>query len=336
MNRFLKTAALAMMALTIIAAGRPRAAYHVVATIPGPDAAGWDYARVDSVAHRLYIARSASVTVIDTQRELSVGSIGAIAHGHAVLPLSGGRLLVTSGQDASVRFLSASDGRELGRATVGAKPDAAILSDDGETGFVMNAEAGSVSVIDTTTMRVTRTVPLKPGLEYAALGPNDTLFVNNEDANEIDRVDARRGTAAKPIALPGCVSPSGLAYDAKSDRLVAACANGKAAIVRAADGKLVQLVEIGAGPDAVILDPQRRLAFIPCGKDGVLDILSVDGPAVKRIDRIKTAAGARTGALDPESGAIYLPTASFDPPARPGTRPTAKPGTFKVLVVKPA
>lgn len=336
MKRLLTTTALALATFAATGAAPPVPTYRVAATISGPDTGGWDYARVDLAAHRLYVARSTSVTVIDTQHELAVGSIGKIARGHAVVPLSGGRLLVTSGEDASVRFLSASDGHELGRVSVGAKPDAAIVSADGKTGFVMNAEAGSVSIIDTTTMRTSRTVPLKPGLEYAALTPDGTLFVNDEDANEIEAVDVRRGTTAQPIAIPGCTAPSGLAYDAKTDRLIAACANGKAAIVIASNRKLSQLVDIGAGPDAVILDPQRRLAFIPCGKDGVLDILSIDGTAVKRMGRVKTALGARTGALDPDTGAIYLPTASFDPPPKPGGRPVAKPGTFRVLVVKPA
>jgi hypothetical protein len=49
--------------------------------------------------------------------------------------------MATSGDDASVRFLSTSDGRELGRVAVGEKPDAAIVSADGKTGFVMNAKA---------------------------------------------------------------------------------------------------------------------------------------------------------------------------------------------------
>ncbi|MBH9879413.1 gluconolactonase, partial [Clostridioides difficile] len=71
--------------------------------------------------------------------------------------------MATSGEDASVRFLSTSDGRELGRVTVGKKPDAAIVSPDGKTGFVMNAKAGSVSIIDTAAMRTLRTVQLKPG-----------------------------------------------------------------------------------------------------------------------------------------------------------------------------
>lgn len=337
MTTFLTIAApLALAALAPTGAAAPAPTYRVTASIPGPDAGGWDYARVDTAAHRLYIARSESVTVIDTNREAAIGSIGSIAHGHAVVPLAGHRLLVTSGDDASVRFLAADDGRELGRVTVGRKPDAAILSDDGRTAFVMNAQAGTVSIIDVTTLKTVRTVTVKPALEYAALTPAGILFVNNEDAGEMHVIDVAGGTTAKPIAMPGCEAPTGLAYDARTDRLIAACANGKAAIVSAKRRRLTQLVGIGAGPDAVILDAGRRLAFVPCGKDGVLDVLALDGPQVRQVGSVETAIGARTGALDADTGAIYLPTASFDPPVSAGGRPVPKPGTFRVLVVRPA
>ncbi|MDG6746258.1 hypothetical protein QCF01_17865, partial [Staphylococcus aureus] len=183
------------------------------------------YARVDADAHRLYVARGSSVTVIDTRSATTTGSIGTLAHGHAVLPISGGRLLVTSGDDATVRFLKASDGRELARVPVGKKPDAAILSADGRTGFVMNADSGTVSVIDLAAMKVLRTVTVKPALEYAATTLDGTLFVASEDANEIEVIDPAHDAVGKPLALPGCDAPSGLAYDGATNRLIAACAN---------------------------------------------------------------------------------------------------------------
>ena len=49
------------------------------------------------------------------------------------------------------------------------------------------------------------------------------------------------------------------------------------------------------------------------------------------IDTIPTQTGARTGAVDPKTGRIYLPTAEYNLPAPAGQRPTTKPGTFVVL-----
>lgn len=304
--------------------------YRVDGSIAGPDG-GWDYARVDAAKHRLYVARAGSVTVVDLAPSHGVTSIGDVQRGHAVVPLTGGRLLVTSGTDSTVRFLDTADGHELAKVPVGKKPDAAILDADGARAFVMNSDSGSVSVVDTAAMHVLHTIAVKPALEYAALDGN-TLFINDEDLNEIEVVDVAHGATGKPIALTGCEGPTGLGYDAGHQRLIAACANGKAAIVDAKTRKLVRLIDIGKGPDAVILDAQRGLAFIPCGSDGVLDIISLK--SFTHVGRVKTEVGARTGALDPETGDIYLPTAQFAPVAQPGGKRAPLPGSFHILVVK--
>lgn len=325
---------LAAVALPLAAAAASAPVYSVARSIAGPDGS-WDYARVDDDGTHLYVARSDGVTVVD----IATGAVSAFAgvqRGHAVVPLPGHKLLVTSGTDGTVRLFDAASGRQTASIAVGKKPDAAILDAAKTHAFVMNADSGTVSVIDLASARVTKTITVKPALEYAAFGADGTLFVNNEDADEIATVDVARGVAGRAIALPGCKAPTGLGYDKAHDRLIAACANGKAAIVDARHRRLVALVDIGAGPDAVILDEARGLAFVPCGKDGVLNILSLSGATVKAVGTVKTEVGARTGALDPKTGAIYLPTAKFAAPAAGGGRPAMLPGTFHVLVVRRA
>lgn len=311
--------------------------YRVASNIPGPDGNGWDYARVDPASHRLYVAHGDAVTVIDLAGGES-RSIGSVQRAHAVLPIPGtSTLLVTSGGDASVRLIDTHTDRETARIAVGDKPDAAIWDPKTRRALVMNADGGSISVVDVAGARVERTISVKPALEYAALDRTGALFVNDEDANEIETVDLASGNVGAPIPLAGCEAPSGLAYDAATDRLIAACANGKAAVVDARRRRLVALIDIGRGPDAVILDARRRLAFVPCGRDGVLEMLALDGPGgVRRIATVRTEVGARTGALDPVTGAIYLPTARFAAATTPGARPAAVPGSFHVLVVRPS
>ncbi|WP_349356952.1 YncE family protein [Sphingobium nicotianae] len=328
-----KMISLLSAALLATAAAPAAPGYSVAGSLAGPDGS-WDYARVDSAAHRLYVARGNAVTAIDLISGAAT-SLGQVQRGHAVVPLPDGHLLVTSGTDGTVRFLNA-DGSQIASVAVGKKPDAAILDASGKRAFVMNSDSGSISVIDTAAMRVTQTIAAKPALEYAALAGN-TLFVNDEDLGELETIDLKTGQLGAAIKLTGCEGPTGLGYDSKRDRLISACDNGKAAIVDAKTHKLVSLVEIGHGPDAVIMDEARGLAFIPCGADGVLDVLSLASPGnVTRLARITTEPGARTGALDPATGIIYLPTAKFGPPAQAGGRPAAVPGSFHVLVVKPS
>lgn len=326
----------ALFAALLCAAATPALAqsYSVTGSIPGPDGS-WDYAQVDPAGEHLYVARGESVTVVDLASG-SVSSIGSVQRGHAAVPLANGHLLVTSGTDGTVRFLDTADGHELAKLPVGKKPDAAILDHTGSRAYVMNADSGTVSVIDMVAMKVSATIQVKEALEYGAI-EGSTLYINNEDAGEIDTVDLIKRVAGKPIAMPGCEAPSGLALDAPHHRLISACANGKAAVVDTRTRKLVSLIDIGVGPDAVILDAARNLAFIPAGKDGVLDILSLASPTkVEHVGRVTTEPGARTGALDLKTGTIYLPTAKFGPPAQPGGRPVPEPGSFHVLVVKPS
>ncbi len=333
MRHLLRLAAFTLA--TIASSGVGAAPVPAAASLPGPDG-GWDYTSVDPAARRLYVARSTSVTLFDLAKGGAARSIGQIDHGHGVVPLPDHRsLLVTSGHDNSVRILDAEDGHEIARIAAGDGPDAALFDAASGRAYVMNHKGGTVSVIDVNGRKLVDTVALKPGLEFGVMAPDGTLYVNNEDANEIEAVDTHTDKAGAAIALTGCEGPTGLAYEARSGRLLAACANGKAAVVDARARKLVALVDIGAGPDAVILDAAKRRAFIPCGRSGELDMLALDGASVRLVKRIPTEVGARTGALDPRDGAIYLPTARFSPPATPGQRPSPLAGTFHVLVVRP-
>ena len=326
---------LLMLAAGSAIAAAPAPRYAIDHAIAGPDG-GWDYVQVDPETHRVYVAHGDVVTEIDPLHGDAVRSFGAIMKADAVVPIPGGTtLLVTSGRDDSVRLFDLRDGTERAKIAVGSDPDAAIYDAVRQRAVVMNAKAGTVSLIDVTTAKVTGTIVLKPGLEFGVLGANDTLYVNNEDENEIETANLATAKTGRAIALPGCTGPTGLGFDAKTGYLLSACANGKAALVDTKTGNLVKLIPIGLGPDAVIMDTARRLAFIPCGKDGVLSVITLDAGEGAPVARtIKTEIGARTGALDPSSGTLYLPTARFAAPAIAGGRPAPVTGSFHIVVIK--
>ncbi|MEP6784732.1 MAG: YncE family protein [Sphingomonadales bacterium] len=319
-----------------LTAAAPTSGYRVAESISGPDGAGWDYAAVDPQTHRLFVAHGDAVARFDLTKSGAYDAIGTIVHAHGVVPIPGRNLLlVTSGRDKSVRLIDSATGAERANLAVGDDPDAAVYESESGHVFVMNAHSGSISEIDPGRMHVVRTIAAKEGLEFAAIGRGRTLYVNDENANEIEIVDLAAGKLKGAIPLTGCEAPTGLAFDPDYNRLIAACANGKAAIVDAATARLVTLVDIGKGPDAVLIDAKRHVALIPCGRDGVLEILALDAAGVRRLSALKTEVGARTGAIDLSTGFVYLPTAAFDLPTKPGGRPTARPGTFHVVVVKP-
>jgi DNA-binding beta-propeller fold protein YncE len=198
--------------------------------------------------------------------------------------------------------------------------------------WVMNARDGTATVIDPIAAKVVATVAIGGGLELPALDGRGHLFVNVEDKNEIAEVDLASRKVVKHIALTGCEGPTGLTY-LSSGILVSACANGVAKLVRAATGAIVGEIAIGPRPDGAFADPARHRAYIPSGGDGTLTVLDTKGALPRLLARVPTQAGARTGAVDPATGRVYLPTARFEPAAAPGQRPHAVPGSFEILVV---
>lgn len=315
------------------AAAVPAPHHAVTGSIAGPDG-GWDLASVDSAGHRLLIARSANAMVVDLSGAPQVRSVGPVVRGHAAIALPHGRILVTSGTEGKARIFDGATGADVADASVGQNPDAAIWDGRINAALVMNARSGTVSVVNPADGAVIRTITLAAGLELPALDEHGLLYIANEEANLIHVVDPATGAIRTPIALTGCEGPTGLGYVPGRHLLIAACANGKAAVADAATGRVVQLLDIGRGPDSVLIDAARGLAYIPCGRDGELDVIALAprGPLAVT-ERVHTEVGARTGAVDPATGNVYLPTARFGPPPAGGGRAPALPGSFHVLVV---
>jgi len=88
---------------------------------------------------------------------------------------------------------------------------------------------------------------------------------------------------------------------------------------------------IGSGVDATKFDGAQ--IFASCG-DGKLHVVQeTPSGGFDMVQTIQTPAGARTMDLDRSTRTIYLPTAEFEP-SKPGTRPSPKPDTFKIVVVR--
>jgi len=305
----------------------------VIARIAGPDG-GWDYASFDSARGRVYIAHGAQVMVIEAGSGAVIPRFADGDHLHAVVPVPGAdRLVTTNSGDATARIISAADGRLIASLPTAADPDGAGY--DPSTGFVlvMDGEGQEVTLVDPVGERVAGSIPMNGKLEFPAVDAKGRLFVNVEDKNEIAVVDIGARKVTRHYPLTGCQAPTGLAYVA-GERLIAACSDGAVKILSARDGAEIASLATGRGPDAVIYDAGRALAYVPSGAQGELAVIALTGPANNTlIATVPTQKGARTGAVDSTSGRLYLPAADFLPPASPGARAKPKPGTFIVLVL---
>jgi DNA-binding beta-propeller fold protein YncE len=324
---------LAAVAAPIVASAQA-ASYSVVDRFPGPDD-GYDYISVDSATQRVFVGRNTGVMTIDlATRKVTPGFVAG--QGVAAVQIISGTdlMLSTNGASNTATLFDRNTGKVKASIATGTDPDGALYDEKTGLAFVMNGESGDVTFIDIAKAAAVGSVKVGGTLEAAAVDAKGRLYVNIEDTAEIAVIDVTSRKVLERYALPGCEEPTGLAYDAVSNLLVSACANGKAKLIDAAKGADRGTVDTGEDADGAIFDVTRRLVYIPCG-DGKLSIfrLERDGHA-GAVTNVKTTAGARTAALDPKSGRIYLPAAEY----KKGTDGKSKrvPGTFQVLVVAPS
>jgi DNA-binding beta-propeller fold protein YncE len=139
---------------------------------------------------------------------------------------------------------------------------------------------------------------------------------------------------------PACTSPKSLAIDNAHQRLFAACGNLKAVVLNADTGNLVASLPIGPGVEAIGYDPGRGLIYAANGgADGSLTIIRHDVTDTYRvIQNLPTRQRARTLAVNPDTGLVYLVTDLLGMDlAQPGGIGTLRTdpvnGSFQVLVV---
>jgi DNA-binding beta-propeller fold protein YncE len=324
---------LAALSMSVAVAQAPSTRYSVLEHIQGPDG-GWDYATIDAASRQLYLGRDEGVLAmsLDTKKITSVLVAGEGVH--IGLPIPGTRILVvTNGDSNKVALFSLESGKVTATLPTGKMPDAAVYEPKSGLVAVMNHKGGSVTLIDVKAPSVVATVHVGGELEFGAAAGDGRVFVNVANKGEIAVIDVPAHKLVKSLKMQGCSDPSGLAYDAALDLLVSVCSNGVTKFLHAADGNVVATLSTGAGSDGLILDSERKVVFVPAGRDGTLAVISLAGDKPTLIQSLKTQKSARLGALDAKTGNVYLPVGKLGPPVPPNPWPTVVPGTFEFLVV---
>jgi len=305
----------------------------VVQRIPGPDG-GWDYASFDAARGRIYVSHGTEVLSLDVKTGKLNADFAQGARLHAIVPVPGADVLVTTNSgDKTVKIISAIDGTLIKSLTVDADADGAVYDPATRLVVVVNGDPGLVTLVDPRAQSVVGVIKVGDSLEFPAVDGKGRAYVNVASTGEIAVIDLVKRQVLGRYAMAGCKRPTGLAYVA-GHRLVSACNSGMAKILDADTGKEIASLKIGGFADAVIYDPNRRVAYVPTALDGQLNVIALSGKDDNTIvATVPTQIGARLGAVDTSTGRIYLPTAEYNQPVPPGQRPTTKPGTFQILVV---
>jgi len=327
-------AAISVVGSSSRAAAAGSSGYHVIKTIPVPGDDGWDYVAVDSAARRIYISHGTHVVVMNADTYAIEGDIPDTpgVHGIAIAP-DLGRGFISSGRANTATIFDLKTLKTIGTAKTDANPDAIAYDSVSKRVFAFNGRGKNATVINATDGAVVGTIPLGGKPEFAVADGKGNIFVNNEDTSEVMEIDTQKLALTHRWPLAPCKSPSGLAMDLKTRRLIAGCDDKVGVVVNADTGKVITPLTIGDGVDANAFDPATDYAFASNG-DGTLTVIHEDSSdKFTVIDNVPTKKSARTMGLDLKTHNIFLPAADFDPPAPGERRGKMKPGSFVILVV---
>jgi len=321
-----------------VGAGRAQS-YHVVNTYTLGGDGGWDYLALDTVGHRLFIARANRVMVVDPDNGKVLAEIPGLKGAHGVaFAYEAGHGFATSGADSSVVMFDLKTLQVLGRTTAAPDADAILYDPATKRIFTFNGDSHNASVIDVATGQRIGTIDLGAGPEFGVSAGDGKLYVNLEDKGAVAEIDAAAMKVTRQWSLAPCQAPTGLAIDRAHHRLFSGCRNQVMAISDATAGKLITTVPIGQGVDACRFDPGTQQAFASNG-DGTLTVVHEAAPdTFTVVANVATKRGARTMELDLKTHRLFTATADFGPtPAptadRPRPRPSLVPGTFALLVL---
>lgn len=302
----------------------------------------WDLLAVDNATGRLFLSHGMVVNVVDTKTGKLIATIQNTKGVHGIaLARDLNKGFVTCGRDSSVAIFNLDSLSVITRVPVtGTNPDAILYEPSSHRVFAFNGGSANATVIDGTTNKVIGTVALGGKPEIPATDGKGTIFVNLEDKNMVEVIDANTMTVKTEWPIAPGEEPTGMAMDAVTRRLFIACNNKMMIVMDADTGKIVGNLPIGERVDGADFDPMLKRAYSSNG-DGTLTVVEeVDKNNFRVLENVATQIGARTLAVDTKTHHIFLPTAEFGPaPAptaeHPRPRPTIVPGSFVVLDVEP-
>ena len=313
--------------------------YKIQARWPVPNAGGGDYVTLDGAARRLYISHATQVEVLDADSGKLIGTIADTPGVHGIAIATAFKHGFTSnGREDKVSMFDPETLKLIKKIDVGKGPDGIYYEPASKRVFTNNHGSHDITAIDAATGEVVGTVKAEGDGEQAIIGKDGAIYVNSENTGEVIVFDPKSLAVKKRFPIGVAKTPTGLAYDAKNNRLFIACRETPTMVVMdAGSGKVITSMPIGGGVDWAEFDPDARLVLTSNGEGNISVFHQKSADAYEDAGAIQTMQSAKTMAFDQKSKKIYAPAAEYTvtPASDPDKRPTRtmKPGSFVVLVL---
>ncbi len=311
--------------------------YKVVNKIHVPGDGGWDYLSVDEGNGRIFVSHATIAQAIDIKTGQLAGTIPDTKGIHGIAIASDlNKGFTSNGRDSSVTVFNLKTLEVIKKIKVsGQNPDAILYDSFTKRIFTGNGRSASFSVIDAVNNKEIGVIPLEGKPEAIVTDGKGKIFVNIEDKNLINVIDAGAMKVITHWPINPGEEPSGLALDNQTHLLFSVCSNKLMVVVDALTGKVITTLPIGEGCDGAAFDPVFKRAYASNGQGTMTVVQEENGNNFKVLETVATQPGARTIALDKTSHHIYMTTAEYESaPSEGNRRPPIKPGSFVILDIQ--
>jgi DNA-binding beta-propeller fold protein YncE len=284
---------------------------------------GTDYVTVEPATGRVFVSRSTHMMVVDGATGRVVGDIPDTPGVHgAGIATAEGHGFTTNGGDQTVTMFDLKTLAPIRKVKVGPGLDG-IMYDQADDKIILTNHSrpiGTLTALDPASGDIVATVELEDTApEGAAADGRGHIYVNNEGTSTIQVIDVKTWKATASWPLAPCEGPTGIAYDAATNRIFSGCSRNSV-VVDASSGKVVATIPNGTRVDALGWDPSEKLIYVPNGGEGTVTVVHQDSAdKYSVIATVPTFAGAKTITVDPKTHNAYL----FQPERGPAPAPPA-------------
>ena len=191
---------------------------------------------------------------------------------------------------------------------VGQEPLGLALSPDASRLYVANAQSGTISVIDTTSHAVRKTLTINPNgrLNSVITSPDgETLYTTDAKSGTVERVKIPDGreTATIPVRL----FPQRMAFSRDATRLyVVNSASNNVSVIDTATHSLLANIPVNERPYAIVIAPDNTRAYVTSSQTHSITIL--DLASQKTVDTIVLGTISRltNAVISPNGQYLYI------------------------------
>lgn len=323
------TPALALLAIALAIPAAASAQNFTVQKYDIKGTGGTDYLTAENGTGRVFVSRGTHVMVVNGLTGEVLGDIPDTPrmHGIALVSKENHGFTTNAGDSTSTMF----DLKTLAfikKVKAGINGLDGIMYDDATNKILTinhSSPDGTAIVIDAKSGDVVGKVTLSgTAPEGGVSDGKGKIYINIENKNAIDVIDAKTWTKTATWDIAPCDGPTGIAMDRKTNRLFVGC-SGTSVVVDATNGKVVAQIKNGNSVDAIGWDQSEKLLYIPAGGgDGTVTVVHEDSPdKYTTVATVPTFKGAKTIAVDDVKHIAYLFQPEFGP--APAPDPNAPP-----------